>query len=289
MGVARGVGSVLAVFVHARGNLYLHLGHNTLCSQSFQVSLTLQPFTSHSRSAWHASCCCGPPFSPPLFCLMPVPGAVISASPLTTPLTTTPTYTCMHTHVHAPQVWDLRQRKCVYTIPGHRSLVSSVRYDRCAQGAYIVTGGYDCLVKVLGVQGCREGMERGAGDGKGGRREGGRLDKRSGRGGREMRLGVGRAGTQQVPLVLLLGLVCMHAHSKATSRLGLACCSWLGCGAALHMRCAGLWRACCRCQRHSLSKVLTHSRLSQPQPMVVPCVPGVGCTGFCAAEDAGGA
>lgn len=46
------------------------------------------------------------------------------------------------------QVWDLRARKCLYTIPGHRSLVSSCRYDRCSGGAYIVTGGYDCLVKV---------------------------------------------------------------------------------------------------------------------------------------------
>ena len=47
-----------------------------------------------------------------------------------------------------PQVWDLRARKCVYTIPAHRSLVSSAHYEHSTNGQYIVTGGYDSLVKV---------------------------------------------------------------------------------------------------------------------------------------------
>eukprot|EP00967_Tisochrysis_lutea_P109890 scaffold171326_cov18-Tisochrysis_lutea.AAC.1 len=46
------------------------------------------------------------------------------------------------------QVWDLRARKCVYTIPGHRSLISSAHFEHSSGGQYIVTGGYDGLVKI---------------------------------------------------------------------------------------------------------------------------------------------
>ena len=28
---------------------------------------------------------------------------------------------------HTARVWDLRQRRCLYTLPGHRSLVSQAR------------------------------------------------------------------------------------------------------------------------------------------------------------------
>ncbi|GFH21033.1 WD_REPEATS_REGION domain-containing protein, partial [Haematococcus lacustris] len=45
-------------------------------------------------------------------------------------------------------VWDLRSRKCLYTLPAHRSLISSCGYERCSGGAYLVTGGYDCLIKI---------------------------------------------------------------------------------------------------------------------------------------------
>eukprot|EP00798_Chlamydomonas_sp_ICE-L_P015680 gene15680-21786_t len=45
-------------------------------------------------------------------------------------------------------VWDLRTRKCLYTIPGHRSIVSSVCFERHYGGAYIVSGGYDNTVKI---------------------------------------------------------------------------------------------------------------------------------------------
>ena len=29
---------------------------------------------------------------------------------------------------HTARVWDLRQRRCLYTLPGHRSLVSQARH-----------------------------------------------------------------------------------------------------------------------------------------------------------------
>jgi hypothetical protein len=57
-------------------------------------------------------------------------------------------------------VWDLRQRVCAYVIPAHTGLVSACRYVRCVAGsgacdpgptgagAFLVTGGYDKLVKV---------------------------------------------------------------------------------------------------------------------------------------------
>lgn len=52
------------------------------------------------------------------------------------------------------QVWDLRARKCVYTIPSHRSLISSAHFEHSSGGQYIVTGGYDGLVKVWFVYMC---------------------------------------------------------------------------------------------------------------------------------------
>jgi hypothetical protein len=55
----------------------------------------------------------------------------------------------LHLAVPYTQVWDLRARKVLYTIPAHRSLISSCRYERATgTGQYIVTGGYDCLIKV---------------------------------------------------------------------------------------------------------------------------------------------
>ena len=61
---------------------------------------------------------------------------------------------CVH-HPLSPlltvQVWDLRARKCVYTIPSHRSLISSAHYEHSSGGQYIVTGGYDGLIKVSGI------------------------------------------------------------------------------------------------------------------------------------------
>ena len=44
-------------------------------------------------------------------------------------------------------MWDLRNKKCIYTIAGHRSLVSSVKFEK-QTGAYLVSGAFDCLVKV---------------------------------------------------------------------------------------------------------------------------------------------
>ncbi len=49
---------------------------------------------------------------------------------------------------HSCKVWDLRTKKCLYTIAGHRSLVSSVKFEKDT-GAYIVSGAFDCLVKVI--------------------------------------------------------------------------------------------------------------------------------------------
>lgn len=48
---------------------------------------------------------------------------------------------------HQVKVWDLRKKRCLYTIPAHRSLVSVVKWQPGA-AHYLVSGGYDCLVKV---------------------------------------------------------------------------------------------------------------------------------------------
>ncbi|GLC45347.1 hypothetical protein PLESTB_000312800 [Pleodorina starrii] len=48
---------------------------------------------------------------------------------------------------HTAKVWDLRKRGCLYTIPAHTSLLSTVRFERTA-GHYLLTAGYDCVAKV---------------------------------------------------------------------------------------------------------------------------------------------
>lgn len=45
------------------------------------------------------------------------------------------------------QIWDLRRRQSVYTIPAHTNLISDVKYQKDG-GNFLVTSSYDCSVKV---------------------------------------------------------------------------------------------------------------------------------------------
>lgn len=45
------------------------------------------------------------------------------------------------------KIWDLRQRKCMYTIPAHKNLVSKVKFQP-NHGNYLVSASYDCTAKV---------------------------------------------------------------------------------------------------------------------------------------------
>lgn len=45
------------------------------------------------------------------------------------------------------QIWDLRRRQTVYTIPAHTNLISDVKYQKDG-GNFLVTGSYDCTTKV---------------------------------------------------------------------------------------------------------------------------------------------
>uniref|UniRef100_A0A8C8DAT6 Pre-mRNA processing factor 4 (PRP4)-like domain-containing protein n=1 Tax=Oncorhynchus tshawytscha TaxID=74940 RepID=A0A8C8DAT6_ONCTS len=45
------------------------------------------------------------------------------------------------------KVWDLRRRKCIYTIPSHQNLVSSVKFQP-NNGHFLLTGAYDNTAKV---------------------------------------------------------------------------------------------------------------------------------------------
>ncbi|KRX78563.1 U4/U6 small nuclear ribonucleoprotein Prp4, partial [Trichinella sp. T6] len=45
------------------------------------------------------------------------------------------------------KIWDLRMRRCIYTLPAHNSLVSKVCIDT-AHGGYLLTGSYDCTIKL---------------------------------------------------------------------------------------------------------------------------------------------
>ena len=50
---------------------------------------------------------------------------------------------------HSVRIWDLRKRAAVYVIPGHRSLVSQVRWAPDG-GHWLLTASYDCVAKVSG-------------------------------------------------------------------------------------------------------------------------------------------
>lgn len=45
------------------------------------------------------------------------------------------------------KIWDLRQRKCLYTIPSHTGLVSKVKFQP-SNGLYLVTSSYDKTAKI---------------------------------------------------------------------------------------------------------------------------------------------
>lgn len=45
------------------------------------------------------------------------------------------------------KLWDLRMRRCIYTIPAHKSLVSQVRFEHRNAG-YLLSGSYDNSIKV---------------------------------------------------------------------------------------------------------------------------------------------
>ncbi|NXP43031.1 PRP4 protein, partial [Leiothrix lutea] len=45
------------------------------------------------------------------------------------------------------KVWDLRQRKCIYTIPAHQNLVTGVRFEP-NHGNFLLTGAYDNTAKI---------------------------------------------------------------------------------------------------------------------------------------------
>lgn len=45
------------------------------------------------------------------------------------------------------KVWDLRQRRCVYTIPAHQNLVTGVKFEPI-HGNFLLTGAYDNTAKI---------------------------------------------------------------------------------------------------------------------------------------------
>ncbi|XP_031696313.1 U4/U6 small nuclear ribonucleoprotein Prp4 [Anarrhichthys ocellatus] len=45
------------------------------------------------------------------------------------------------------KVWELRNRKCLYTVPAHQNLLSSVRFQP-TDGHFLLTGAYDNMAKV---------------------------------------------------------------------------------------------------------------------------------------------
>jgi len=48
---------------------------------------------------------------------------------------------------HTCKVWDIRNRACMYTIPAHTNLISSVKYQP-GDGRFLATSSYDKTAKV---------------------------------------------------------------------------------------------------------------------------------------------
>lgn len=49
------------------------------------------------------------------------------------------------------RVWDLRKRKCAYTIPAHSSLISHVRFAP-GHGRFLLSTSYDNKVKLWSMR-----------------------------------------------------------------------------------------------------------------------------------------
>ena len=52
------------------------------------------------------------------------------------------------------KIWDIRGRDCLYTVPAHTSLVSSLAFGP-NNGSFLATASYDATAKVNGM--CRGG------------------------------------------------------------------------------------------------------------------------------------
>ena len=52
---------------------------------------------------------------------------------------------------HSARLWDLRKKKCAYTIPGHSALISHVKFQP-EHGHYLMTASYDNKVKLWSMR-----------------------------------------------------------------------------------------------------------------------------------------
>ena len=50
------------------------------------------------------------------------------------------------------QIWDIRQQKCIYTIPAHNNIVTSLRYQR-GMGDFLVSCSYDTNASIWACPG----------------------------------------------------------------------------------------------------------------------------------------
>jgi len=48
---------------------------------------------------------------------------------------------------NSAKIWDLRQRKNIYTIPAHNNLLTHVKYEK-SEGKYLVTSSFDAKAKI---------------------------------------------------------------------------------------------------------------------------------------------
>jgi len=48
---------------------------------------------------------------------------------------------------NSAKIWDLRQRKNIYTIPAHNNLLTHVKYEKSG-GKYLVTSSFDAKAKI---------------------------------------------------------------------------------------------------------------------------------------------
>lgn len=49
---------------------------------------------------------------------------------------------------HTVKIWDLRKKRCSYTIPAHSSLISHVKFQPSEEGQFLLTASFDATCRL---------------------------------------------------------------------------------------------------------------------------------------------
>jgi U4/U6 small nuclear ribonucleoprotein PRP4 len=49
---------------------------------------------------------------------------------------------------HTVKIWDLRKKRCSYTIPAHSALISHVKFQPSEEGQFLLTASFDSTCRL---------------------------------------------------------------------------------------------------------------------------------------------